>query len=520
LIIIYGSEHWEIILTYMTNTTFKFSAPTFILYMLLSATFLFMPLKNTAQTGIEFPELKIYDSSMLNIISKYKLAGGQMAITYQGRLVYNRGFGYADTATKELVQPESIFRLASASKSITSIALMHLYEIGKINLDAIVLGPNGIINDSQYFNAIDPRMHQFTVRQLMNHSAGFNYDFANEPLWKTYDIAKAMGVAAPTFDFEVVLEWTIKNKSLGFKPGTSSFYSNFGYTLLGLVIKKVTNMPYETYVKDSILKPLGITDMHAGRTLKKDKFSNEVSYYDYAGAPLSPSIYTGIPNSVISVYGGYNWEVMTPAGGWVAAAKDLCKLLTAVDGTPEQPDILSKKTIDTMTTKSVQWPKYGLGWFVNPTDIYHTGGIQGTATVIRIDKSNKLTFSILFNALPQDYAPLYNDFINLATDKFKDIKSWPTVDLFKTSAGNRDNNFKNNVLIYPNPVNTELNISQIPMLKNGIITLFNALGETKQTYQINDTHFILSLSDLAKGLYYITIHDDNSFKITQKITKN
>lgn len=81
---------------------------------------------------------------MTNPMTKYNVPGGQLAISYQGRLLYNRGFGFANTETKESISPKSIFRIASVSKTITSIACMKLFEQGLLNLDAKVFGINGI----------------------------------------------------------------------------------------------------------------------------------------------------------------------------------------------------------------------------------------------------------------------------------------------------------------------------------------------------------------------------------------
>lgn len=171
-------------------------------------------------------------------MNKYEINGGQLAITYEGRLVYNRGFGLADTLQKTLVQPYSIFRLASVSKVITSIAIMKLFENNRFKLDDKVFGTNGILNDSIYKVVKDARIYQITIRQLLSHSSGFNFDFANEPLWKTYEIAIENKLTPPVYSFPIVLEWTLKNKELGFNPGTAAGYSNFGYTLLGLIIEK------------------------------------------------------------------------------------------------------------------------------------------------------------------------------------------------------------------------------------------------------------------------------------------
>ncbi len=78
-----------------------------------------------AQTGVPIPKLARFDTAMSALLTQYKVPGGQLALTYQGKLVYSRGFGYADTSAKVPVQPNSLFRLASLSKQITSITILH-----------------------------------------------------------------------------------------------------------------------------------------------------------------------------------------------------------------------------------------------------------------------------------------------------------------------------------------------------------------------------------------------------------
>ena len=112
--------------------------------------FILFSLRSSAQTGQQVPELVNFDAAMLNLLNTYNVPGGQLAITYQGRLVYNRGFGVANTSTMDPVQPDNIFRIASISKPITSIAIMQLIENGFLNLNDTVFGPNGILNDSIY----------------------------------------------------------------------------------------------------------------------------------------------------------------------------------------------------------------------------------------------------------------------------------------------------------------------------------------------------------------------------------
>jgi CubicO group peptidase (beta-lactamase class C family) len=455
--------------------------------------FLFSSPLVKGQTGIYVPELTIFDTRMLELLNDYQIPGGQLAISYEGRLVYDRGFGYSNTATQHHVQPNSIFRLASVSKSITSVAIMYLFENGLLELDDKVFGMGGILNDAIYQSAIDPRYYNITVRQLLNHSAGFIFVYPTDPLFQTYNIAIAMGVTPPTDSIELVIDWTLHNVMLSYTPGTSASYCNFVYAILGKVIEKITSQDYEDFVRNTILLPIDITNMHAGHTLLEDTLPGEVTYYDYPGAPLMTSIYTGIPNSVPAQYGGYNWEIMTPAGGWVASAHDLCRLLVAVDRFPTRPDILLPTTIDIMTQPSNNWPQYALGWNVTGDDYWNAGGIQGTATVIKRNKSHQLNWAILFNSLPMNYTPFYYAFMDLVTDEFTNIETWPTHDLFDSVSVSGINVSCFVQMEGPfngTNMNTHLNATGlIPLQQPFIISPWNYIG-TESVVSIPNTNIV------------------------------
>jgi hypothetical protein len=256
------------------------------------------------------------------------------------------------------------------------------------------------------------------------------------------------------------------------------------------------------------MQKLGITDMHAGRTQHENKFYNEVTYYDYPGAPLSTSIYTGIPNSVPAQYGGYNWEIMTPCGGWVASAQDLCKLLTAVDGFSSKPDILLPSTIDTMTLKSINWPDYALGWFVNNEGYWHTGGIQGTATVIRSDTKHQLNYAILFNSVPKIYTQFYYDFMSIVSDDFDKIISWPQHDLFQTSSVN---NFRFSEHTSSAKIPDIIATSDYIELTNSEnvveVKILNIFGSCVLYEQFTNqqSNYILDITQLRSGLYFLKV---------------
>jgi CubicO group peptidase (beta-lactamase class C family) len=165
-----------------------------------------------AQTGYYSPSLVNFDVAMTNLLKNHDIPGGQLAITYKGRLVYSRGFGLADESVKTAVCPDNIFRIASLSKQITAITIMHLYEQGRIGLNDTVFGANGILNDSIYQTVLDPRVYGITVKHLLSHQGGMTSS-----------------------------SFYLKSQMLNFTPGTNALYSNVGYVYLGRVIEKITS---------------------------------------------------------------------------------------------------------------------------------------------------------------------------------------------------------------------------------------------------------------------------------------
>ena len=91
-------------------------------------------------TGRQFAELKPFDELMEGFVRDNELPGAALAVAKDGRLVYARGFGYADVEKKQSVQPESLFRIASISKPFTAVATLQLVEQGRLALDTPVFG--------------------------------------------------------------------------------------------------------------------------------------------------------------------------------------------------------------------------------------------------------------------------------------------------------------------------------------------------------------------------------------------
>lgn len=349
----------------------------------------------SAQTGIPVPSMSACDDLVSQFMTTYNIPSATFAMAKDGKMVYMRGFGTADLANTELTQPHHMFRIASISKPITSIAIMTMVDLGQLNLNDKVFGSSGILGGNSYLsaaNVTDTRIFDITVQQLLEHSGGFNRDVdctpnptspypwnytTCDPIGFPLHVTEVLGASNPVSEENLIR--FLMEKNLSFDPGTSYNYSNIGYLALGLVIEVVSGMSYEDFVKTQVLAPIGIHDMYIGKNLLADKREREGEYVGNGGSV--PSIYgTGV--NVPWEYGGWNLEAMDAHGGWIATARDLVRLLVAIDGFSTKPDILSNVAIQTMTTASPNNGGYAKGWSVNnANNWWHTGALDGTASI-------------------------------------------------------------------------------------------------------------------------------------------
>ena len=402
-----------------------------------------------AQTGIPVPEMVQSDNIIKNFLSNHNIPGATVAIAKDGKIVYMRAFGYADVNQTKFTQPYNLFRIASLSKQITSVTIMKLFEEGKLTMSSKVFGPSGILKNHPVFstaNITDARIYDITIQNLMEHAAGWNRDLNCNPN-PTYPYPYYLGGCDPiSFPLRVTYltgtsnpvskEALIKfelEKGLDFTPGTSYNYSNMGYLILGEVIETLTSLPYETYVKDSVLAPLGIYDMHLGKNLKVNKQEREGEYVGNGYVTLSAY---GDGTYVPWEYGGFSVEAMDAHGGWIASSRDMLKLLTAVDGFTTKPDILKPATITLMTTPSANNAYYAKGWSVNPyNNWWHTGGLDGTASE-QVRTAGGYTWIIILNKRDIINSSFSSDLDNLGWNCLAATSTWPTWDLMASPTVN------------------------------------------------------------------------------------
>ncbi|MDR2813165.1 MAG: beta-lactamase family protein [Prevotellaceae bacterium] len=316
-------------------------------------------------------------------LKKWKINGASLAVAKDGRLLYAKGFGYADVKQRTEVTPTHVFRVASVSKLVTATAIMALAEQGKLNLDDKVFGSEGILGDFVSCEICDKRTLQITVRHLLEHSAGWDASQGDDPMFMGHAIAGELRVPPPVGIKDIIC--FVLGRPLDFEAGDHSEYSNFGYAVLGCVIEKITGVAYEDYVREALLTPMGITNMRLGNSYPRDRYANEVCYYDAPGAkPVAafdnPRLY------VPKCEGGYDMRTLGAAGGWVASPVALLRFALCIDGKPEIPDILSPESVAAMARcDSVFDP---LGWrMADERRWIRTGTLIGTSAAVVRDTS-------------------------------------------------------------------------------------------------------------------------------------
>lgn len=419
--------------------------PKRIIVLILLAFFLFVPKVGTEQVAMlagnyvpsqlrinnTLAESKLFESAEKNVewfMRTWDIKGASVAVARDGKLLYARGFGYASLPDSLPVEPYHRFRVASVSKLVTAVAVMKLQEEGKLSVNDPVFGPGAILDDTLFANPKDRRVFDIKVGHLLAHEGGWSQQYGDQ-MFMPDVIARALDVPMPV-DLKTIIRFAL-SKNLHFAPGTAQSYSNLGYSILGLVIEEASGMDYETYCRKKILEPLGIFDMAIGHNVPEKAFPLEVSYFEVPNAPLKPSVY-GTGKLVPASRGGNDIETLGAAGGWIATAPDLMRLLLAVDGFDQPKDILARESIEFMT--DVYNGFAPVGWRATLTNgtWWRTGSFSGTSAMMK-RMPDGTAWVVLMNSSAWNGSELTSDIDQMMHKFLQRVNQWPETDLFSYS---------------------------------------------------------------------------------------
>jgi CubicO group peptidase (beta-lactamase class C family) len=319
---------------------------------------------------------KIIDAWLPLKIQYEQIPALSVGIVHNGKLVYKRGFGFADLESHKPATADTSYRIASISKTFTSIAIMQLVEQGKLNLD------DKVQKHLPWFKAKtkDSDAKNISIRQVMSHTAGIFRD-GNTSHW---DDDKFPGPAGLRKEI---------SQAVVFENLTCFKYSNFGYALLGQVVAKASGISYDEYVKKNIIKRLGMKKTAPDFTEDCEKW-------------LATGYGRIIPGKERQAYNHVRTNAYASATGFLANVSDLAKYLSALSLKRKGADALigreSKKEImrgHWATGEGTE--SYGLGFKIykigNRKIVEHSGGFCGYITDIALDVENDIGVITLSN---------------------------------------------------------------------------------------------------------------------------
>jgi CubicO group peptidase (beta-lactamase class C family) len=388
-------------------------------YKLVIALLLFINFNVNAQ--ITEPQLgQLVESTLKN----FDVPGISVAIVKDGKVIHAKGYGVKSILTKEKVDANTLFGIASNSKAFTSAALAMLVDEGKLKWDDKVIQH---IPEFKMYN--DYVTNEFTIRDLLTHRSGLGLGAGDLMIWpdgsdfKTKDIINNLHYLKPVSAFR-----------------TKYDYDNLLYIVAGEVIYRASGKTWCDFIEDRIMKPLQMSNSAASYVRLKDTTNI-----------IAPHVPTDGKLKVISRYKNQTFDA---AAGIYSSVNDLSKwmimqLQNGKYGLEKQLQLFSKKEQDEMWQLQTIIPSnarepynthfsgYGLGWFLSDVKGYkqvsHTGGLEGIVTqvtlfpemnlgiVVLTNQQSGAAFSAITNTIKDSYLGIpYSDYVELYSKREKD----------------------------------------------------------------------------------------------------
>ena len=397
----------------------------------------------------KIPTLNDFSKTLEEFRTNKDIPGMQIIVVKNENKLFEKNYSKKDVLVwdKKIdidVNSNTLFRIASVTKSITAIGIMHLIELGKLKFDdkmINILIKGNIVNANEIY---DSRMYDITIRDLLRHSGGWDTTMGldltvpyakniNAPLILAklapfdpqYDAIKIAGKNGKLANAIDLINFMM-HFPLNFTPGTREKYSNFGYNILGRIIEVITGLPYEEYIKKTIFIPSKFEHpAFIGDVQIQNKHPDEVFYYDGPSDPMDFSIFPNVKYRSPYSYGSFDLSVMDAHGGFVMTATDLVKIGVEMlnfkfFGKNIFNEILKKPSY--VLTENKRF--YSLGMSVTPMSdgdilISHNGALTfGTFAFLAMMPKKKIVVAAIMNHLDSDIGPMLMEFEQLVIKQF------------------------------------------------------------------------------------------------------
>jgi len=286
---------------------------------------------------------------------------GTVLVAQDGKIVLDKGYGFANLEWDIPNTPTTKFRLGSLTKQFTAASILLLEERGKLKVEDPV---------KKYMPNAPAAWDKITIFHLLTHTSGIQ-NFTGFP---DYDSTQAI----PTTPEKLVERF--RDKPLEFEPGTKWNYSNSGYVLLGYLIEKISGQSYAEFLQQNIFTPLGMKD----------------SGYDSNSAIIAHRAAGYAPGKNGPANAGFvDMSIPFSAGALYSTTEDLLRWEQDLFG----GKVLKAESLAKMTTPFKQDYAFGLGVSTNDGHkmIAHDGGIQGFNTFLGYFPGDKLVVAVLAN---------------------------------------------------------------------------------------------------------------------------
>jgi CubicO group peptidase (beta-lactamase class C family) len=373
----------------------------FAIFLLIAIVGLYAFAPHAPGTPDQVGNVAELESYLNRLVKSGNPPGLSLVVVKDGNTVYNNAFGFADGPGRVNADIDTVYHWWSMTKIPTAIAIMHLREQGKLDLD------DPVTKYLPWFEVNYPSDNSpdITVRHLLQHTSGLPDTIPAMIGWVHYDDATRNQT-------EIVKKYLPDFKKLKFEPGEKAVYSNLNYMLLGAIIEVVSGQSYETYITQNILEPLGMSRtgfVYTPSMAEHEAFGTLPLVHFYT--PLLPTL---LDTSALirRREGKLLWLNRvyidaTPSTGLIGPSTDVARFMMAYlnRGILDGNLILGPESVS-MLTETPPIDGRGLGWAVGESKdalyLEHAGGGPGFATIMRLYPERNTGFAILSNGTDLD----------------------------------------------------------------------------------------------------------------------